>query len=336
MDSDLLADMLDAIGREGYHIDSVLVARHGFIVLDAYRSPFGPHQSHAIHSCTKSIVSALIGVAIEQGAIEGVDQPVLDLFPGRVAANVDVRKQAMTLESVLTMSNGLRCRDSYLYRWSGLNELRASKDWVQFVLDLPMAEEPGSRFEYCNSGSFLLSAILSETTGKSALAFAEEHLFDPLGISDVVWPSSPDGISIGWGQLRMRPHDMAKIGYLYLNKGRWDGHQVVPEAWVEQSTSMHIAAGTLQDGYGYQWWIDSSGVYMALGYGGQYIVVVPQRDMVVVFTSDLPESQFFVPQELLSDFILPAARSTNALAPDRRGLARLETLVETWSGLQAE
>ena len=125
----------------------------------------------------------------------------------------------------------------------------------------------------------------------------------------------------------MRPHDMAKIGHLYLNEGLWDGEQVVPAAWVEASTRKHISA-TLQDGYGYQWWVDDSGVYMALGYSGQYIVVVPKRDMVVVFVSDLEERDFYVPQELLEGFVIPAAKSSSPLPENPAGVTLLESHIE--------
>jgi len=332
IDSGMLASMLDTIQQEGYAIDSVLVVRNGVMVLDATIHPFGPGKRHIIHSCTKSIVSSLIGIAIDEGYIDGVEQPVLGIFPDRSVANLDTRKEMMTLQDLLTMSNGLECRDSYLYRWRGLNRMRESEDWVQFMLDLPMAEEPGTRFEYCNGGSFLLSAIIQETTGQSAQAFAEEHLFGPLGISDVDWPVNPQGISIGWGELHLRPHDMAKIGYLYLNEGVWDGRQVVPAAWVAESTRKHISAQTLQAGYGYQWWVQPSGIYMALGYAGQYIVVVPNKEMVVVFASDLPDEHFFVPQQLLEEFILPAARSSNTLPADPEGFSVLEALVAALAG----
>ena len=127
--------------------------------------------------------------------------------------------------------------------------MRGSSDWVQFVLDLPMVEAPGTRFEYCNSASFLLSAIIQETTGMTALDFAEEYLFGPLGIEDVIWPTSPQGINIGWGEMRLKPHDMAKFGYLYLNQGRWDDQQIVSVDWVTISTKKQIS-GTLFDGYG--------------------------------------------------------------------------------------
>jgi len=328
MGSVRLADMLEAIRKERHDIDSVSVVRHGYLVVDATVYPFRPDTKHVIHSCTKSVVSALVGIAIDQGHIEGVEQPVLDIFSRRTVANVDERKQAMTLEHVLMMANGLECRDSYLYRWQGLNQMRGAGDWVQFMLDLPMAEAPGARFEYCNGGSFLLSAIIQETTGQTTLAFAQEHLFGPLGITDVDWPANPQGITIGWGDLRLKPHDMARFGYLYLHEGRWGDKQVVPAEWVKASTRRHIAAGTLSDGYGYQWWVDDAGYYMALGYAGQYIVVVPDQDMVVVFTSDLAERDFFTPETLLQTYILPAVISGGPLPANPDGVALLESRVK--------
>lgn len=197
MDSELLAEMLATIQEENYGIDSVSVTRNGYMVADAPVHPFEAGSKHIIFSCTKSVVSALIGIAIDKGYIESVDQPVPGIFPKRTAANLDAAKEAMTLEHVLTMATGLECRDSYLYRWRGLRQMEQSEDWVQFMLDLPMAEAPGSRFEYCNGASFLLSAIIQQTTGMTALAFAEEHLFGPLGITDVEWSANPQGIAIG-------------------------------------------------------------------------------------------------------------------------------------------
>ncbi len=304
LNADRLTGLVETIEEFNYNIDSVTVIRNGYIVADAYFPPFEPNTKHVIHSITKSIVSALVGIAIDRGYIQGVDQPVLDFFPQEMAVSLDVEKQAITLEHLLTMSSGLECRDSYLYRWRGLNELRASADWVQFMLDLPLVDRPGSRFEYCNGGSFLLSAVIQEATGVSALEFARANLFEPLGITDVVWPANPQGINIGWGEMRMKPHDMAKIGQLYLNDGQWEGAQVIPADWVEASTQAHIVAATLSDGYGYQWWVDDGGYYMALGYQGQFIFVVPDKNIVVVFTSELAEVDFFIPERLLNEFIL--------------------------------
>jgi CubicO group peptidase (beta-lactamase class C family) len=323
MDSQPLAEMFETIREREYAIDSVTVVRNGIIVADATVYPFEPGSRHIIHSCTKSIVSALIGIALDQGYLDGLDQPILDIFPGLSVSHRDADKQAITLEHLLIMASGLECRDSYLYRWRGLQEMRQSDDWVQFVLDLPMAQPPGTRLEYCNGGSFLLSAIIQETTGVSAAEFARKHLFEPLGIQEVEWPANPQGISIGWGELHMRPRDMAKIGYLYLNEGRWDGEQVVPADWVRASTRKHIS-GTLQEGYGYQWWVTSDGPYMALGYAGQYIVVVPEHELVAVFTSDLAEEDFYIPQELLNAFVIPAVKSSVPLPANPEGVARLD------------
>ena len=328
MDSEMLADMLEIIEEQDYDVDSVVVVRHGYMVADATVHPFEPGSRHIIYSCTKSVVSALVGIAIDKGYVESVDQPILDFFPERTAANLDANKEAMTLEHVLTMATGLKCQDSYLYDWRDLSQMKQSQDWVQFMLDLPMAEEPGTRFEYCNGASFLLSAIIQESTGMSALAFANEHFFGPLGIVNVEWSSNPQGITIGWSDLHLTPHDMAKIGYLYLNEGLWDGEQVVLADWVKASTREHISASTLEDGYGYQWWIDDTGVYMAVGYAGQFIFVAPEKDMVVVFVSHLSDNDFYVPQRLLEDFVIPAAKSASPLPDNPEGVALLESRTE--------
>jgi len=330
MDSQILETMLETVQNQNYNIDSVTIIRNGTLFLDAAVYPYSQDSKHIIHSCTKSIVSILIGIALDQGFIEGVQTPVLEFFPDRTASNLDSDKESLTLENLLTMTSGLECRDSYLYRWSGLNDMRDSNDWVQFMLDLPMEERPGTKFEYCNGASFLLSAIISETTGLSSNEFAEINLFAPLGITDLNWPTNPQGINIGWGELRMLPTDMAKIGYLYLSGGEWDGEQIVPTAWVEDSTRKHISA-TLEDGYGYQWWVDDSGMYLALGYAGQFIFVVPEKEMVVVFTSDLSDSDFYLPQNLLNDYIIPAAVSPDPLPKNPAAESALGQLIEELS-----
>lgn len=335
LDSEKLADMLERIKEQNINIRSAAVIRNGYLVCDARFHPFPQDSWHIIHSCTKSITSALIGIAIDKGLIEGVDTPVLDFFPEKTVANLGRSKKAMTLEHLLTMSSGFEARDSYLYNWEGLRKMRMSRDWVQYMLDLQMAHTPGTKFDYSNGVSFLLSAILQHKTGERALSFAQKYLFGPLGISEVDWPSNPQGITIGWGQMRMKPLDMAKIGYLYLNKGVWERQQVVSSAWVEESTQAHIKAGTLSDGYGYQWWVDEAGYHMALGYSGQYIVVLPKQNMVVVFTSALNALSFFVPELLLNRYILPAAESSVPLPDNPEGEKRLQSVLHEISHPEA-
>jgi len=181
IDSRVLEDMLETVQNQSYNIDSITIIRNGYLVLEAAVYPYTQDSKHIIHSCTKSIVSILIGIALDQGFIEGVQTPVLEFFPDRTANNLDSDKEALTLENLLTMTSGFKCRDSYLYSWSGLNDMRGSDDWVQFMLDLPMEETPGTKFEYCNGASFLLSAIITETTGLSSNEFAEINLLLPWG-----------------------------------------------------------------------------------------------------------------------------------------------------------
>ncbi len=328
LDSETLAQMLAQIKGEDYKIDSVLVVRNGYLVLDAYVHPFRPGDTHNLYSVTKSVVSALVGIALEQGYIESLDQHVLDFFPDREVNNLDNGKADMTLEHLLTMTSGLECRDSYLYSNRGLEEMHKTDDWIQYVLDLPMETPPGTKFEYCNGASMLLSAILQVATGMSALEYAQEHLFEPLGIRDVQWDSSPNGITVGYSRLHMHPQDMAKIGYLYLKNGLWNGEQVVPAEWVAASTRTHVSAGTLQEGYGYHWWVAPPDMYLALGYGGQFIFVVPEKDLVVVFTSSLEGRDFYVPQKLLNDYILPALISSQPLNKNPEGDALLMSVIE--------
>jgi CubicO group peptidase (beta-lactamase class C family) len=260
-----------------------------------------------------------------------VNQPVLDFFKKRDAKNLDANKKAMTLEHLLTMSTGLECRDAYLDNWEGLREMIWSADWVQFVIDLPMAEPPGTRFEYCNGASFLLSAILQEQTGMKALTFAHKHLFGPLGISNVIWPSNAQGITIGYGRLSMRPQDMAKIGYLFLNDGLWDGQRIISSQWIKASTRKHIDTKRSRlPGYGYQWWLVSPSVYTAVGHQGQFIMVAPEKKIVAVFTSSLPGLDFYIPLRLFASHIIPAVKSPTPLPENTNGEKALKSIIAQW------
>ena len=330
MDSGKLIEMMEKIRDKNYAIDNITIIRNGYLVTDAYLYPFRKNTKHVIHSVTKSFTSALIGIALDKGYIKSVKQPLLEFFPEKTIANPDQRKRTITLEHLLNMASGLDTQDSVRYRWAGLGKMTTSEDWAQYVLDLPMAQAPGKRFEYSNGVSYLLSAILQKTTKMSALEFAKKHLFGPLGITDVKWPTNTQGITIGWGKMMLRPHDMAKLGLLYLNKGRWENKQIVSEAWVEASTQKHISA-TPFDGYGYQWWINSAQYYMALGYLGQYIFVVPEKNMVVVFTSNLEGSAIFIPKGLLNQHIIPAAVSSQPLVAQPKKKEQLDSLLANFA-----
>jgi len=295
------------------NIHSVLLVKDGRLVLEEYF--YGTHRNHMhpIQSDTKSIVSILMGIAVDKGFIKNVDQPILDFFPEITPAYFNADKRAITIENLLMMASGLQCRDSYLYDWRGLSEMRQSADWAQFMLDLPMTEAPGTRFEYCNGASFLLSAIIQKATGMKTLEFAENHLFSHLGITESRWPANPQGVTIGWGEMRLKPRDMARIGYMMQKGGKWQGKQIVSPSWVRESTQPHIKAGGYE--YGYQWWRGKTIVnnqiidaIWAWGHGGQFIFVLPALDCVVVFTAKHYENPGHSERafNMLTGYIIPA------------------------------
>jgi len=328
MSSEILSDMMDLLWQTNHELDSILIVRNGYVVLDTYNYPEQPNLKHHLYSCTKSVASTLIGIAIDKGYIKSIDQPLLDFFPEKVSRNPDNRKKKITLKHVLMMATGLKCQDSYLYGWKGLHDMSKSEDFVQYMIDLPMVEAPGSRFEYCNGASYLLTAILQKATGKTGLEFAKEHLFNPLGISDVHWVAWR-GITIGWGSLHLRPRDMAKFGYLFLNNGKWNNQQIVSNKWVAESTQKQISA-TLTPGYGYQWWVLSPDIYVAVGYAGQRIFVLKDKQMVVVFTSRLKDQKARLPEGILKGYIIPAVKSNTPLTKNPKALKRLKSLDHFW------
>jgi CubicO group peptidase (beta-lactamase class C family) len=310
MDSEKLADMLEHIQAENLNLHSLLIVRHGYLVGEIYAQPYTAGQAHWVASTTKSVVSALVGIAIQQGKIKDVKQSLWSLLPADGVKNLDENKQKITLEDLLTMTSGLDCNDDPS---SGQPIMETSANWVGFMLDLPMAAAPGTHYTYCSGVTHLLSAVLQHATGMTTREYANQVLFPRIGIDPIPenrWTSDPQGVTIGGYELYLTPREMAKFGYLYLHQGSWDGQQVVPAAWVAASTAWHVDKGDGL-GYGYQWHIDPGRKnYAALGRAGQHIFVYPEQDLVVVFTSGLPyrSNQDFAPLvKLLNDYILPAA-----------------------------
>ena len=201
-----------------------------------------------------------------------------------------------------------------------------SRDWTQYVLDRPMEEWPGTRFEYSNLVSFLLASILQKQTDRDALSFAYEHLFGPLGIKSVEWYKSPKGIYTGFAELSMTPHDMAKLGLLYLKNGRWENQQILSEGWVEVATTGHVSVSEKLQ-YGYQWWV-ADDMFFAMGHQGQFLFVHPDKELIVVFTSSLLGHSLFTPYEYVKEYILPASHSTNPLPANLRDSERLKELTD--------
>ncbi len=281
-DSAKLAQALLAMRERNIAIHSLLIIRGGTVVVDAYFYPYDGKTVHDLASVTKSVMTTLIAIAAGQGKL-GLDRPMVSFFPERVIANRDAWKDGITVRHLAGMCSGL---DSMGFeRDEGtLKEMQASPDYVRFALDRKVTRKPGTRFVYDSPGMHLLSAILQKATGTTALEFARRHLFEPLGIHDVLWSTDPQGYSDGWGDLYLHPRDAARIGYLWLNGGRWEGRQLVSRDWVRRSARTQIKTGRGDD-YGYGWWITpGNGVYTAAGRGGQYVKVVPFLDGIVVTT----------------------------------------------------
>ncbi len=328
MDSEILANMFDAIKEQGYDYDSITILRNGYMVVDATFYPCRVDTKHFIYAVSKGITGTLIGIALEQGFIDSVDQSVLGFFPDRTVANRDTNKEAITLEHLVNMTAGLDCSDSRQTVSGSALKMNQTDDWIQYMLDLPMVGVPGESLAYCDGVSFLLSAILQETTGMTTSEFAQAYLFDPLDISDVVWLENPQGIALGYSGLMMLPHDMAKMGYLYLNQGRWTGEQIISEDWVEATIQVQVSAFSAAYEFSNHWWIPGDGLYESRGHAGQIIDFLPEYDLVLVFTSSLNRQHDISPRGLLHTYIEPAIKSYRSLRPNPEAVERLEDKIQ--------
>ena len=299
----------------------LVIIRHGRLVLEENFHGWGPGKVHTLQSVSKSFTSALVGIAIARGEFKGVDEKVLDFFPDmKDIANLDERKKAMRLEDILTMRTGTDYNENRRRPPRTGRLIRLTKGWDKFYLDRPMIQAPGTGFQYDSGGVILISAMLKRRTGLHAKEYALEHLFKPLGIEKFFWVGNAEGHTHTGGGLNLSARDAAKLGQLYLNKGRWGDVQVVPENWVRESFKMRVdltQPGQPPSGYGYLWWIwapDPRGktgeyIYAARGRFGQYVIVVPEHDMVVVFLGDEKDRpEMGKPIEVFYDRILPAVR----------------------------
>jgi CubicO group peptidase (beta-lactamase class C family) len=288
---------------------SLLVARHGAVVRDEYYQGRGPNSQANIKSASKSIISALVGIAIADGELEGVDQPIAPFFPEYIGANADSTLREVTIGNLLSMQAGLEPTSFGNYgAWV------TSSNWVRYALRQPFDDEPGGRMLYSTGNTHVLSAILTRATGQSTFAYAREKLMRPLGIELAPWTRDPQGVYFGGNEMHLRPRDLFRLGEVYRNGGRHDGRQIVPEDWIRASRVRRTSSPFNGHGYGLGWWMRRSGdydVYFAWGYGGQYVFIVPALELTVVTTSDAVS-----PREgdhnrslhrLVDDFFIPAA-----------------------------
>jgi CubicO group peptidase (beta-lactamase class C family) len=278
--------------------------RHGVTVLDATFAPFPAGSRHDVASVTKSIMSLLIGAAVYSRLLRGGDVRLGELIEG-----LDARHGAITIADLLGMESGLEC--GYGAGETELREMLRRADWIQFALQLPMGRMPGEEFSYCSPNYHILSAVLTRVSGMSAAAYAQRTLFAPLHINDVYWPADPQGITHGWGDLQLRPRDVAKIGELLLHDGVWDGRRIIGSDWLRWSTTPRVQSPG-GDWYAYGWWTPTgapSGLFEANGRGGQRLSIWPAKDVVVVMAGG-----GFEPG-VLGSKLLESAAADSALTP---------------------
>lgn len=300
MSSERLDSMIDLIYAADLNIDAVIVVRNGIIVLEEYPDPnYDVSTLHMIQSCTKQFTSTLMGIAIENGFIESVDARVVDFFSDWDIENLDDRKRNITIRHLLEWTDGLDWHElDYPYDdpRNTLGQMWVSDNAVKYCLDRPMVRDPGEQW-YVNSGTMIIAGgIITRVTGLTVPEFAEEHLFGSIGIDSYHWSMIGGGSAGGWyhsdGGLYLTPRDMARYGFLMLNNGTWDQEQIVSQQWVGDATNLQVQTtwGQPYSGFGYQWYImPSLGAYAALGHYQQSIFVVPEHDLVVVFTGNIAD-----------------------------------------------
>ncbi len=288
---------------------SLILMRRGTIVYEEYYNGSHRADSNNIASVSKSMLSALVGIAMDQGHFLTAEDHIADHLPGYFAASDDPRKRTLTIRHMLTMTHGLAWEENEAGRL-----LNRSGDWAAAVLRLPISNEPGALFHYSTGASQVMSAVLTAATGMSTCEFAHRFLFAPLGIEAEFWGVDPAGSFAGGHSVSMTARELARFGQLYLDEGRWQGEQIVPGWWVAASTSPRVDIGDNYAGYGYYWWLNLIGTYdmfSALGAGGQILHVIPALEIVMVTTHGFARNQRDFAEEaesyqFLWNYLIPA------------------------------
>ena len=312
IDSRQLGQIADR-ARELDQLNSLIIARDGEVQFaEALRGP-GLDRTVNIKSVSKTLMAALVGIALDRGILDNVNQSVAELLPDSMPNDADPRIRQITVDHLLTMRAGLE-------RTSGPNYGRwvASDNWVRFALSRPIVAEPGGRMLYSTGSYHLLAAILTRLTGSSVLALARDWLGEPLAIAIPPWTRDPQGIYMGGNNMALSPNALLKFGEMYRRQGRFDDRQIISRNWVETSWQPRTRSPFSGDYYGYGWFIDSirgHGAYYARGYGGQLVYLVPELGLTVVITSDPTRparsgGYFSDLKALLTDQIIPAAEQT--------------------------
>jgi len=309
--------MLAEIQNNELRIRSVIIIRNGHLVLESYVHPYDSSISHDVKSVSKSIISALTGIALRENMIRSPDQNVYDFFPEYAS----IPPKNIRLKHLLMMASGLELDENGPI----MEKIMSRNNLIEATLSQPGVEKAGEQFNYCTLNTHVISGILTRASGIGLLDLGNKYLFEPLGIKNVYCLKDEQGYYFGGDKLWLTPRDMAKFGYLFLNKGKWEDKQIIPEEWVIESTTNKFRNFNESGyaGYGYGWWLNEQACYCARGFGGQIISVYPQWNMVVVFTG-ADNDQW---QMLSTKFIIPSISDEYRLPPDVTSQKRLNRLV---------
>ncbi|MEK6768194.1 MAG: serine hydrolase [Gemmatimonadota bacterium] len=304
LDEDLLRQA-DEFASGFPTIYSFLIARRGQLVFERYYHGSGRDDRPSMRSVTKSISSVAFGIALDRGDLAALDQRVDDVLP-EYFTPADTAKRRITVRHLLTMTSGLNSDLA--------NPVTRDTSWVRAYIESPLQTEPGTQFRYDGSLVHILSVMLTRATGMTLADYARQHVFEPLGIRDVQWASDPQGFTTAASGIGIRARDMAKIGQILLKGGSWSGTPIVSSAWVGLATRNEVPGGSADAGYGFLWWITSEtghSAFHAAGYGGQYIYVIPDLEIVVVITGDpgISPDQPIFHKALVTQFVVPAVRN---------------------------
>ncbi|MGJ7534147.1 MULTISPECIES: serine hydrolase domain-containing protein [unclassified Variovorax] len=294
---------LDDAERGAFELHSFMLWRNGHVVAEGWWDPYKPERRHMTHSLTKSVTVCAVGMAIADGKF-GLDDKVVSFFPEHLPPTVSANLAAMTVRDLLTMRTG----HESMVSGSVWRPIRTS--WIAEFFKIPVVYTPGSKFVYTSAATYMLSAIVTKTTGQSTADYLKPRFFDPLGITGYEWDVGPEGISPGANGLSWKTVDSLKLGILHAQNGQWNGKQILTKAWVDSVHAPHT-----KDRYGYQWWLGQHGAYNADGLFGQYSVVFPEQNAVLALNSALPPKAGFNAGILYKHF--PAAFGATALTSEK-------------------
>ena len=318
-----ILQFLEAAEKSPHEMHSIMMLRHGKVIAEGWWAPYRADVKHTMYSCSKSFTATAVGLAVHEGKLS-VEDKVVSFFPDQLPETVSANLAALRVRDLLSMTAGQEPDPTPV--------IRNADNWTRAFLATPVLNQPGSKFLYNSLATYMLSAIVQKVTGEKIIDYLTPRLFAPLGITGMDWETTPDNINTGGWGLRIKTEDMARFGQLFLQKGRWNGQQVLPAAWVQEASTAKIIqhpdmpqskrdSSDWEQGYCYQMWRSRNNSFRGDGAFGQFIIVMPDQDAVIAITSETPDMQ--AEFNLVWKYLFPAMQAT-ALPADAKSAAALK------------